>query len=48
MKIIKNPAKKLKLYGKNVDFHRLPFHPKGIVYGLYTYKNVDIYGRPPK
>ncbi len=39
----KNLAKKLKVYRKNVDFHR-PSPPK--VYGLYTHENVDIHGRP--
>ncbi len=38
----KNQAKKLKVYGKNVDFHRPP--PK--VYCLYTRENCDIYGWP--
>ncbi len=35
-----NQAKKLKVYGKDVDFHNPP--PK--VYGFYTCENVDIYG----
>ncbi len=38
----KNKAKKLKVYGKNVDFHRPPTK----VYGLYTRENVDICGQP--
>ncbi len=37
----KNQAKKLKMYRKNIDFHK-PLPPK--VYGLYTRENVDIYG----
>ncbi len=47
MKIIKNHAKKLKVYRKNVDFHRPPPTPPK-VYGLNTRENVDIYGRPLK
>ncbi len=43
MKIIKIRPKKLKVYGKNVDFHRPP-SPRE--YDLYTHENVDIYGRP--
>ncbi len=40
-----NQAKKLTMYGKNVDFHRhLPSPLK--MYGLYTHENVNIYGRP--
>ncbi len=42
----KNQAKKLKMYRKNVYFHRPTPLPK--VYGLYTRENVDIYGRPLK
>ncbi len=42
MKIIKNQAKKLKEYGKNVYFHRHPLKE----YSLYTRENVDIYGWP--
>ncbi len=38
----KNQTKKLKVYRKNVDFHR----PSPRKYGLYTRKNVDIYGWP--
>ncbi len=38
----KNQTKKLKVYEKNVDFHRSPLK----VYGLYTIENVDIYGWP--
>ncbi len=34
----KNQAKKLKVYGKNVDFPRK-------VYVLYTGENIDIFGR---
>ncbi len=37
----KNQTKKLKLSGKNADFHYPP-----ILYGLYTCENVDIYGWP--
>ncbi len=37
----KNQTKKLKVYGKNVDFHIPPRK-----YGLYTRENVDIYGGP--
>ncbi len=42
----KNQAKKLKVYGKNVDFHRAQPPLLPIVYGLYSHENVDIYGRP--
>ncbi len=41
----KNQAKKLKVYGTNVDFLR-PHPPPPRVYGLYTHENVDIYGWP--
>ncbi len=42
----KNQAKKLKVYGKNIDFQRPPSPPK--VYVLYTRENIDIFGRPVK
>ncbi len=45
MKIIKNQVKKLKVYKKIVFQIDLPSPPLK-VYGLYTYENVDIYGRP--
>ncbi len=42
----KNQAKKLKVYGTNVDFHRPPPPSPTKVYGLYTCENVNIYGWP--
>ncbi len=44
MTLIKIRPKKLKVYGKDVDFHRPLLPPKA--YGLYTRENVDIYGQP--